>query len=94
MLFRQGGGAAVLWSTQGDAAIGVEVEDGHRRRRGSCRTSRCEEEERRRRIEDGFRVLFIRRHETGRRERQGGQMMVIQLIGRLDFREDIKIKIR
>ena len=94
MLFRQRSGAAFLWSTQGDAAAGVEVEDGGRRRQGLYRMSRCEEEERRRRrMEDGFRVLFIRRQETGRRERRGGQMMVIQLIGRLDFWEDIKIKI-
>ena len=31
--------------------------------------------------------------ETGRRERRGGQMIVIKLIRRRDFREDIKIKI-
>ena len=62
MLLEQWSGAAVLWSTQGDATARVEDEDGGRRRQGSCRTMHCEEEEtRRRRIRDDVMVLFIRR---------------------------------
>ena len=65
MLFGQRSGLQFFWSTHGDAAAGVEAEDGGRRRRGSCRMRRCKEEERRRRrMEDDSMVLFLRRQEN------------------------------
>ena len=63
MLMRWRGGAAVLWSVQGDAAARVEDGGGGRRRRSSCRSARRKEEEEMRRKEGGMRgepeALFI-----------------------------------
>ena len=85
-----------FWTVQGDAAAGVDAGDGGQRWGSSQGLVRHEEEEdekeKRGECGRGGLTLFIRKRVTCRHEKLGGQMMIIQVIKRLEFRKVIKVK--